>query len=65
MSGEVCTRPSCTLHGPMKYNAVLGWWVCHGYDGEGGCLVGMMVTDEQARAMTPLPGVSYERSAAK
>jgi hypothetical protein len=60
---EARTRPSCTEHGPMSYDPLLGWWTCGGWAGEG-CLSGMMVTDEQAAAMTPLPGVSYERSAA-
>jgi hypothetical protein len=61
--GEVCTRPVCTQHGPMKFDAVLGWWLCWGWAGEG-CLTGMMVTDDQARRMEPLPGVAYFRSAA-
>jgi hypothetical protein len=65
MSGEVCTRPVCTLHGPMHFLPMMGWWECRGYNGEGGCLTGMLVTDEQAAAMTPLPGVAYERTAAR
>jgi hypothetical protein len=53
--GEV--QVSCDQHGPMKYDADTGWWVCHGWAGEG-CLTGMIVTDDQARSWNAPPGTT-------
>lgn len=53
--------PRCPAHGdgPMTYDPIMSWWVCHGWDGEG---CPHRVTDEErewAHAGVAEPGVEF------